>query len=201
MIQRFWIRLTFKCGNPNPPFSGITVQLSYGVAHLRLRLRPTLLPYGQLLWAAWSRLLLVPPSKYQCLVCVLVALQFLPGVLVVLFRFFVSSGIKGSLCGVFSPSTPLWDGLVLLCSATLRYSSLMFQDPHWTSGKALEYRLWFPFSPVLCYLLAPYPPSVVWCFPVSVFCSAPAALPSLLCLSALTGFWIWLWLVAFPSDA
>ena len=53
-----------------------TVQLSHGVALLRLWLRPTHFPYGLLLWAAWSRLLLVPPSKYQCLVCGLVALQF-----------------------------------------------------------------------------------------------------------------------------
>ena len=42
---------------------------------LRLRQNPPF-PYGLLLWAAWSRLLLVPPSKYRCLVCGLVALQF-----------------------------------------------------------------------------------------------------------------------------
>ena len=56
----------------------------------------------------------------------------------------------------------------------------MFQDPHGTSGKALEYPLWFSRAlspPVLCCLLAPSPPSVVWCFPVSVFGPAPAALP------------------------
>ena len=52
----------------------------------------------------------------------------------------IHCGIKGfALCGVLSPSTPLWNGLVSLCSAALRYSSLMFQDPHGTSGKALEY--------------------------------------------------------------
>ena len=95
----------------------------------------------------------------------------------------VHCGTKGlALCGVSSPSTPLWNGLALLCSAALRYSSLMFQDPHGTFGKALEYPLWFSRAippPFRCCLLAPPPPSSVLGVPVSVFGLAPAALPSL----------------------
>ena len=115
------------------------------------------------------------------------------GVLVVFcFRFFVLTVASKALpCVGFyyplHPSTPLWNGLALLCSAALRYSSLMFQDPHGTSVKALEYPLWFSRAlspPVRCCLLAPSPPSFVWGIPVSVFGPAPAALPSLLSASS-----------------
>ena len=92
-------------------------------------------------------------------------------------------GTKGlALCGVSSPSTPLWNDFALLCSAALRYSSLMFQDPQGTFGKALEYPLWFLRAippPFRCCLLAPPPPSSVLGVPVSVFGPAPAALPPL----------------------
>ena len=67
-------------------------------------------------------------------------------------------GTKGTaLCGVLTPSTPLWHDLVLLCAAAPRYSSLMFQVPHWTSAKAPQYPLWFlcaPSPPVCCCLPA-----------------------------------------------
>ena len=103
----------------------------------------------------------------------------------------VHCGIKGlALCGVLLPSTPLWNGVALLCSATLRYSSLMFQDPHWTSDKALEHPLWFSRAlspPVLCCLLAPSPPSFVWGCPCVGVWSCPccsALSPS--CFFALT---------------
>ena len=75
-------------------------------------------------------------------------------------------GTKGfALCGVLLPSTPLWSVLALLCAATLRYSSLMFQVPLWmfqvplwTSTKAREYPLWSLRAlspPVRCCLPAP----------------------------------------------
>ena len=68
-------------------------------------------------------------------------------------------GTKGlALCGVLLPSTPLWYVLALLCAAALRYSSLMFQAPHWTSIKALEYPIWSSCAlspPVRCCLPAP----------------------------------------------
>ena len=93
----------------------------------------------------------------------------------------VHCGIKGmALCGVVLPFPPLWNGLALLCIATLRYSSLMFQDPHWASVKALEHPLWFSCAlspPVLCCLLASLSSflrvglSLCWCF----------VLPLLLC--------------------
>ena len=79
------------------------------------------------------------------------------GALLSLLRF--HCGTKGlALCGVSSPSTPPWNDFALLCSAALRYSSLMFQDPHRTFGKAPEYPLWFSRAvspPVHCCLLAP----------------------------------------------
>ena len=68
-------------------------------------------------------------------------------------------GTKGfALCGVLLPSTPLWSVLALLCAAALRYSSLMFQVPLWTSTKAREYPLWSLRAlslPVRCCLPAP----------------------------------------------
>ena len=63
-----------------------------------------------------------------------------------------------ALCGVLLPSTPPWSVLTLLCAATLRYSSLMFQVPLWTSTKAREYPLWSLRAlspPVRCCLPAP----------------------------------------------
>ena len=69
-------------------------------------------------------------------------------------------GTKGfALCGVLLPSTPLWSVLALLCAAALRYSSLMFQVPLWTSTKAREYPLWSLRAlspPVRCCLPAPF---------------------------------------------
>ena len=67
-----------------------------------------------------------------------------------------------------------------LCAAALRYSSLMFQVPHWTSDKALEYPLWFlraPSPPVRCCLPAPFLLSVC----VVSLCPC-LVLPLLLCL-------------------
>ena len=91
-------------------------------------------------------------------------------------------GTKGfALCGVLLPSTPLWSVLALLCAAALRYSSLMFQVPLWTSTKACEYPLWSlraPSPPVRCCLPAPCLRSLCWCPCVCVlFC------PSLCCPS------------------
>ena len=90
-------------------------------------------------------------------------------------------GTKGiALCGVLLPSTPLWNVLTWLCAAALRYSSLMFQVPHWTSDKALEYPLWFlraPSPPVRCCLPAPFLLSVC----VVSLCPC-LVLPLLLCL-------------------
>ena len=69
-------------------------------------------------------------------------------------------GTKGfALCGVLLPSTPLWSVLALLCAAALRYSSLMFQVPLWTSTKAREHLLWSLRAlspPVRCCLPAPF---------------------------------------------
>ena len=60
------------------------------------------------------------------------------GSLLSLLRF--HCGTKGlALCGVSLPSTPLWNVFALLCAAALRYSSLMFLVPLWTSIKALKY--------------------------------------------------------------
>ena len=93
----------------------------------------------------------------------------------------VHCGTKGlALCGVLLPSTPLWSVLALLCAAALRYSSLMFQVPLWTSVKALEYPLWFlraPSPPFCCCL--PAPSSPVLCV---VFLCPRVVLPLLLCL-------------------
>ena len=115
------------------------------------------------------------------------------GALSLLLR--VHCGIKGiALCGVVLPSPPLWNVLALLCTAALRYSSLMFQDPHWASVKVLEHPLWFSCAlspPVLCCLLASLSSflrvglSLCWCF-----CPAPAALPSLL-LAASPSLCLW----------
>ena len=103
----------------------------------------------------------------------------------------VHCGIKGlALCGVLLPSTPLWNGLALLCSATLRYSSLMFQDPHWMSVKALEHPLWFSRAlspPVLCSSFVWGCPCVgVWscpcCSALSPSCCFALSLPLELCV-------------------
>ena len=89
-------------------------------------------------------------------------------------------GTKGfALCGVLLPSTPLWSVLTLLCAATLRYSSLMFQVPLWTSTKAREYPLWS---------LRALSPPVRCCLPASCLlplCGCPCVCvlfcPSLCC--------------------
>ena len=82
----------------------------------------------------------------------------------------------------------------VLCISSLRYSSLMIQDPHWTSVKALEHPLWFSCAlspPVLCCLLASLSSflrvglSMCWCFR-----SAPAAPP----VSLVLGFGSVSWL-------
>ena len=73
-------------------------------------------------------------------------------------------GTKGSaLCGVFLPSTPPWRNLALLCAAALRYSSLMFQVPLWTSTKACVHPVWSSRAFSFCPLLPPgsLPPSSV----------------------------------------
>ena len=93
-------------------------------------------------------------------------------------------GTKGfALCGVLLPSTPLWSVLALLCAAALRYSSLMFQVPLWTSTKAREYPLWSLRAlspPVRCCLPAPCLLPLCGCPCVCVlFC------PSLCCPSLL----------------
>ena len=84
------------------------------------------------------------------------------GSLLSLLRF--HCGTKGlALCGVLLPSTPLWYVFALLCAAALRYSSLMFQVPLWTSIKALEYPIWSLCAlspPVRCCLPAPCLPSL-----------------------------------------
>ena len=90
-------------------------------------------------------------------------------------------GTKGSaLCGVFLPSTPPWHNLALLCAAALRYSSLMFQVPLWTSTKACVHPVWSSRAPLLLSSAASRLPASVLCVgvPVSVFCSAPSVLPS-----------------------
>ena len=85
-------------------------------------------------------------------------------------------GTKGSaLCGVFSPSTPPWSDLVLLCAAALRYSSSMFQVPLWMFTKACVHPLWssraLPSS-FRCCLPAPCLLPLCWC-PCVVSRSAP----------------------------
>ena len=100
------------------------------------------------------------------------------GSLLSLLRF--HCGTKGiALCGVLLPSTPLWNVFALLCAAALRYSSLMFQVPLWTSIKALEYPIWSlgARSPsVRCCLPAPCLPSLC-----VVFLCPCVVLPPLLC--------------------
>ena len=100
-------------------------------------------------------------------------------------------GTKGlALCGVLLPSTPLWNVVAWFCAAVLRYSSLMFQAPLWTSAKASKYRLWsfYARSPsVLCCLPAPCLLSCVGCSCVRVLLLPPPLCP--LCL-----FWL-LWLL------
>ena len=66
-------------------------------------------PFGLLLWAAWSRLSLVPPSKYRCPVCGLVALHSAWHVACALLLFFVFTVASKAvaLCGVARPSTTL----------------------------------------------------------------------------------------------
>ena len=89
-------------------------------------------------------------------------------------------GTKGlALCGVLLPSTPLWNVLAVLCAAALRYSSLMFQVPLWTSIKALEYPIWSLSAlspPVRCCLPAPCLPSLC-----VLFLCPCVVLPPLLC--------------------
>ena len=98
-------------------------------------------------------------------------------------------GTKGfALCGVLLPSTPLWSVLALLCAAALRYSSLMFQVPLWTSTKALEYPLWSLRAlspPVRCCLPAPCLLPLCGCSCVCVLSCPPLCCPPLLVLAAL----------------
>ena len=101
-------------------------------------------------------------------------------------------GTKGSaLCGVFLPSTPPWSDLALLCAAALRYSSLMFQVPLWTSTKACVHPLWSsraPSPPVRCCLPAPCLPSWCWCSCVCVlFCPSFCCPLSLFLLPLFSG--------------
>ena len=103
------------------------------------------------------------------------------GSLLSLLRF--HCGTKGlALCGVLLPSTPLWNVCALLCATALRYSSLMFRVPLWTSTKALEYPIWFLCaSRLLVSLLCVGCSCVrVWFCPL---CSAPLFLFRLLWLS------------------
>ena len=85
-------------------------------------------------------------------------------------------GTKGlALCGVLLPSTPLWNVVAWFCAAILRYSSLMFQAPLWTSAKASKYRIWsflpaLPLSSAASRLPVSF---LVWVVPVSVFWSCP----------------------------
>ena len=113
----------------------------------------------------------------------------------------VHCGIKGiALCGVVLPSPPLWNGLALLCTATLRYSSLMFQDPHWTSVKALEHPLWFScaLSPSVFVLPPGFPLSFLrvelslcWCFVLPLLlCPLSFLLLRLLCASGVVCAWM-----------
>ena len=74
----------------------------------------------------------VPRVRLGCLAILLGLLV----VLCLLFFVLTVASKAAALCGVVQPSPPLWGVLVLLCTTTLRYSSLMFQDPQGTSGKA-----------------------------------------------------------------
>ena len=128
---------------------------------------------------------IVPPVLLGCHAIVWRA----GGSLLSLLRF--HCGTKGlALCGVLLPSTPLWNVFALLCAAALRYSSLMFQVPLWTSIKALEYPIWSlcALSPsVRCCLPAPCLPSLCGLFLCPRFGSAPSALPPSSCFGC-SGF-------------
>ena len=118
------------------------------------------LPFGLPLWAAWSRLILVPPSRYRCLVCGLVALRSAWRVVVLCFCSSCAPWHQRPwpCVGCFCPLHHVACAVGVLCASSLRYSSAMIQDPHWASVKALEYPLWFLCalsSPVLCCLPAP----------------------------------------------
>ena len=146
----------------------------------------------------------MPPSKYLYPVCGLVALHLAWTVAGALLPFFVLTVASkaAALCGVVQPSPPLWGVLVLLCTTTLRYSSLMFQDPQGTSVKAREFPLLAlcASSPsVLCCRLAPSASllrvgsSLCWCLR-----PAPAAPPVFIpCLFVLP--LPWLMFVPVPS--
>ena len=106
-------------------------------------------------------------------------------------------GTKGfALCGVLLPSTPLWNVFALLCAAALRYSSLMFQVPLWTSTKAHEYPI-LPLCalspPVRCCLPAPCLPSLCGCSCVRVLVLPPLFCPRL--LSGCSGSTVCAWLL------
>ena len=138
-------------------------------------------PLGLLLWAAWSRLILVPPPSIvpRVLLGCHDTEWSVSGSLLTSLRF--HGGTKGSaLCGVFLPSTPPWRDLALLCAAALRYSSLMFQVPLWTSTKVCVHPVWSSRAPLLLSSAASRLPASVLCVGVLVFvfCSAPSVLPS-----------------------
>ena len=106
----------------------------------------------------------------------------------------------GKKSGVVLPSPPLWNGLALLCTATLRYSSLMFQDLRHLSTPSGSR---VPFLPLSC-AVSRFPILLPSCgvVPVLVFCPAPAALPSLLPVASPSRCrWSRVCLVAFPFDA
>ena len=161
---------------------------------MKLWLRAVPHPPRTGLWAAWSRSTGASPWV-ECLVCYLGA-TIISGVLAFLClrHFDFQGGTKGSaLCGVFSPSTPPWSDLVLLCAAALRYSSLMFQVPLWMFTKACLYPLWSSYAPspsVCCCLPAPCLLSVL----VSLCCvlSCPVLVLPSACF--LPPFFCYLWL-------
>ena len=143
-------------------------------------------PIGLPLWAAWSRLLLVPPSKYLCLVCGLVALQsarIVACALSPLLR--AHCGIKG-IC-------PVW-GCTTLSTTLRRFSVALHCHTEvyifWCSrtprGRLVKHISSLPGSGVpssSCLMLPPgFSTScpLCWVVPVLVFRPAPAALPALL---------------------
>ena len=100
--------------------------------------------------------------------------------------FVLLGGTKGS-CPVWGclPSTPPWSDLALLCTAALRYSSLMFPAPLWTSTKACVHPVWSTLAPLPLSSAASRLPSLCFlCVPVSVFLSVPPLLPSPLFLAS-----------------
>ena len=146
-------------------------------------------PLGLPLWAAWSRFLLVPPSKYRCPVCGLVALLSAWCVVCALLLLFVLTVASKAfaLCGVERPSTPLCVRLSCSQHSSLRYSSLIIQDPQWTSVKVLEYPLVLVCSSSPCLVLPPGSPLLYpscWVVPVlvSLFCPCCSACLSVFCL-------------------